>query len=195
MIQKKRISNSNQEYKDSLIGTNNTSGRQGDGYSNLPQNEDQNNYNTTSSNNNNQQQPGFFSRFVFRPLSYIGSLFCSKCFNKKDKKDRGDEDNSQNLNLNDFVLKDMPGKVESSAEFNACVKKQVGVFILYNSKQMTDFRLIIQKMNSEENSYLKEIISINYKVYLVSIDSMEGKRVHKYKLTHYSLYPYLPLSA
>ena len=51
-------------YTDELITQNNNSV----GYSRVPQTEDQ----------NTQNQPGLFSRFIIRPLAYIGSFFCSK---------------------------------------------------------------------------------------------------------------------
>lgn len=152
-------------YTDELINSNNNQ-INSQGYSRVPQNEEQ------QLNN----QPGFFSRFVIKPLAYIGSFFCSKCINKKI--DRGNEDGGD-LNLNDLVLKDIPGRVDNHNEFNNLVKSKVGILIFYNSNQIQEFRSLVADMNKEDNSYLKEILIENFVNFSVKVDSQEGKRVSK----------------
>ena len=148
-------------YHDQLISSNNTNNP---GYNRIPQNEE-----PQPSN-----QPGFFTRWVVRPLAYVGSFFCSKCFNKN--VDRRDDDDTD-ISLNELVLKEIPGKVDNTRDFNLAVKTLVGVLILYNNSDLTAFRNLLHDMNKEEHSYIKEILMENYRNYSVRIDSVEGKRV------------------
>lgn len=184
----------NNHYTDQLISssTNNNIPNRG-GYNSVPQAE----------NNNPQPQEessGLFTRFILRPISYISSFFCSKCCKHNNKNhntnittnlsysnnvtnekiintDRRDEE-TDNLNLSDLVFRDLPSLQSSMNEFNSSVKSHVGILILYNNNDLRDFRGIVNLLNNDENSYVKEILMENYKLFSLRVDSTDGQRVH-----------------
>lgn len=140
---------------------------------------EENRENNDQSQQIQQNQTGIFRKFL-NGISYIGSLFCSKCFNKLD---RGDDDDND-INLNELVLKDIPGRVQSFKEFNSEVKKYVGILILYNENQMNQLRSLVSEMNKDENSYVKDILSVNFKLFSAKYSSEDGKNVYPF----YNLY-------
>ena len=190
------LNNDKNHYTDQLISSssNNNNRRSRGGYNSIPQ-EDNN-------NSLEQESPGFFTRFIVKPITYISSFFCSKCCNHNNKNntkntklptnlpyfnnvtnekiintDRRDED-TDNLNLSDLVFRDLPSIQSSMNEFNSQVKRNVGILILYNNNDLRDFRVLINSLNNIENNYVKEILIENFKLFSLRIDSTDGQRVY-----------------
>ena len=149
-----RLNNENfqNHYEEQLINSNSNQRR---GYSSVPQND----------GHQEQEQPGFFSRYIIRPLGYIGSFFCNR------------REEESEVNTFDLLFKNIPGKLDTNSEFNSLTKKFIGILIIYDSGKLRDFNNIVSTLLNEENAYLRDILLENFRSYSIDNSTSEGRRV------------------
>jgi hypothetical protein len=118
--------------------------RQSRGYRGVTQNEHNESLITSrrEPEQSTQEQPGLFSRFVIRPLAYLGSFFCSK---------RGDTTEDENL-----IFEGLPERVTNLNTFNTLIKTRIGLIVLYQHSDAEYFQKLINDMKKEE--YVMDIL-------------------------------------
>ena len=129
-----------------------------DNYNRIPQ-EDNNDI------ENNENSGGGFINAIKNGIYNVFSYFCSR-----------DEDSS--FSIEEVVFRDLPSRVESLKDFENSCKIKVGILVLFNRGEISNFNSIMSKLSNSEDSYLKEILVENYRIYSVRIDSNEGVRLN-----------------
>lgn len=90
-----------------------------------------------------QSQPGIFSRYVIRPLAYIGSLFCSRTG------DRISEEESR-------IFSELPEKINNLNSFSTLIKTRIGILVLYQQSDLEYYNNFINEVKKEE--YIMDIL-------------------------------------
>ena len=138
-------------------------------YEHLSQNEDEINANLLP---RREEELGIISRWVFRPLMYVSSIFCKR---RTHQVVRGDN----------FNFSDLPAKVNNLNSFNILTKTKLGIILLYQQSDLEFISNFIRQIKNEEyildilvKYYLPFILKIeNYVFYPAMTSSREGKQI------------------
>lgn len=77
---------------------------------------------------------------------------------------------------------EFPNKLESLKEFNDQQDNSLGLFIFYNTSEISKIENIAKELNNDKYSYIKDIIKVNYKIVLFNVDSVDAKDVSLFKI-------------
>jgi hypothetical protein len=84
------------------------------------------------------QQEGFFKRWVVNPISYIGSIFCSR---------RGEQPSEEENQI--FSL--LPERVNNLNSFTTMIKTRIGILVLYQNNDYEYFTDLVNQVRKEEH--------------------------------------------
>jgi hypothetical protein len=128
----------------------NSSRVRGNSYQPVSQNENESSGRRSSGGNNRNanEHPGLVDRFLWRPLRWVGSMFCN----------RNTEGLGNNeLNRETGIFADLPSNVNSLQNFTSGIRNKVGLLVLFKDGDLTYFERFIHTLKSQ-HEYIIDII-------------------------------------